>query len=81
MPNSPHSRPPASPRRGVLAKVTATIVALVSAAYLLNFGFGFIELLPDNAPIVGNLDEVFFTSALIASLAALGVNLPFLRNK
>lgn len=81
MPNSLQSSPPTSPRRGVLVKVSAAMVALVSAVYLSNPGFGVFELLPDNLPGVGNLDEAFFTTAFFASLAALGVNLPFLRSR
>ena len=81
MPNSLQSSPPTSPRRGVLVKVSAAMVALVSAVYLLNPGFGVFELLPDNLPGVGNLDEAFFQYAFFVSLAALGVNLPFLRRR
>ena len=81
MPNSLQSSPPTSPRRGVLVKVSAAMVALVSAVYLLNPGFGVFELLPDNLPGVGNLDEAFFEYAFLTSLAALGVNLPFLRRR
>ncbi len=81
MPNSLQSSPPTSPRRGVLVKVSAAMVALVSAVYLLNPGFGVFELLPDNLPGVGNLDEAFFEYAFLASLSALGVNLPFPRSR
>ena len=34
---------------------------LLSAMYLLNIGSGFIELIPDNIPIIGNLDEATAT--------------------
>ncbi len=33
------------------------IASLIGLVYLLNPGAGFIELLPDNLPLVGNLDE------------------------
>jgi hypothetical protein len=33
------------------------ILGIISALYLLNIGFGVIELIPDNAPIIGNIDE------------------------
>ncbi len=78
-PSSPLPRPPGSPRSSATAKAFAVLVALISAAYLLNPGFGVFELLPDNLPVVGNLDEAFFAYALLASLAALGLDLPFLR--
>jgi uncharacterized membrane protein YkvA (DUF1232 family) len=32
-------------------------IILASAVYLLNPGWGVFELLPDNLPIVGNIDE------------------------
>ena len=64
-----------------MVKVSAAMVALVSAVYLLNPGFGVFELLPDNLPGVGNLDEAFIQYAFYVSLAALGVNLPFLRRR
>ncbi len=31
--------------------------ALIGVIYILNPGSGFIELIPDNLPLVGNLDE------------------------
>jgi uncharacterized membrane protein YkvA (DUF1232 family) len=33
------------------------IMAVVGVAYILNPGAGVFELLPDNLPIIGNLDE------------------------
>ena len=38
------------------------LAAVVGVVYMLNPGAGFIEAIPDNMPIVGNLDEgVAFT--------------------
>ncbi len=53
-------------------------VALFSGFYLVNPTFGLFEMLPDNLPLVGNLDEAFFTLALVSALAWLGVKIPFL---
>lgn len=36
---------------------TVILMSLVGAVYLLNPGAGIFELLPDNLPIIGNLDE------------------------
>lgn len=33
------------------------LMGLFSVVYILNPGAGFLELVPDNLPIVGNLDE------------------------
>lgn len=50
-------------------------VGLVSAMYLLNVGMGFIELIPDNVPLVGNLDELTASILLLNCLAYFGLDL------
>ncbi len=55
----------------------AVIGLIVSVIYLANLSAGFIEI-PDNLPVVGNLDEVFFSGILFASLAQLGYEIPLL---
>lgn len=48
------------------------IVGIVGCIiYLLNPGMGFIEILPDNLPFVGNLDEGAVGSALILLIQSL----------
>ena len=55
---------------------------IVSAVYLLNIGFGIVEVIPDNTPIFGNLDEAAATALLINCLAYFGVDLGhFLKRK
>lgn len=56
------------------------IGVVISILFLLNLSAGFIEL-PDNLPIIGNLDEVFFSGLLFYCLAQLGVRLPGSRRK
>ena len=58
-----------------MKKLLIHVVGLTSLLYLLNIGVGVIELLPDNIPIVGNLDEVTATILLINYLRYLGINL------
>lgn len=41
-------------------------IGVIAVAYLLNFTFGLVEFLPDNLPIVGNLDEAVMTGVLIS---------------
>jgi len=41
--------------------------------YLINPTAGVLELLPDNLPQVGNLDEVAAMTGLLASLASIGL--------
>lgn len=66
---------------GCFGRMAAAAVLVVSGAYLVNPGFGFLEFLPDNLPVVGNLDEAFFTLAFVSALGALGIRLPFLRRR
>jgi hypothetical protein len=33
------------------------VLGLVAVAYLLNLTAGIVEILPDNIPLIGNLDE------------------------
>jgi len=43
---------------------TVYISALLSVVYILNPTAGFIEFLPDNIPLIGNLDEGAATIAI-----------------
>jgi hypothetical protein len=43
--------------------------------YLINPGMGILELIPDNLPIIGNLDEAGAAVLLIAALKYFGVDL------
>lgn len=48
---------------------------LLAAAYLVNLGAGIVEFVPDNLPIIGNLDEAGATLLLINCLSYFGVDL------
>jgi len=50
------------------------VVGLFSLLYLTNPGAGFVELIPDNFPVIGNLDEAAATTMLIAALAYFGLD-------
>jgi uncharacterized membrane protein YkvA (DUF1232 family) len=45
--------------------------AAVSVLYLLNPGAGVVEILPDNLPFVGNLDEAAFVGLLLSCVRGL----------
>lgn len=62
--------------RGCSSFGVALLGVFVSVLYLSNLTFGIVEI-PDNLPFIGNLDEVFFSGILFASLAKLGIRLPF----
>lgn len=47
------------------------VLGLVGLAYILNLGFGVIEFIPDNAPIIGNVDEAVATLLIVPLLKEL----------
>ncbi|WP_091507878.1 YkvA family protein [Flexibacter flexilis] len=52
------------------------VAGLLSTLYLINPTAGIFELIPDNIPFVGNLDEATAAFFLIESLNYFGFNLP-----
>ena len=44
-----------------MKSVVIAIIGIISLIYIINPTAGFIELIPDNFPIVGNLDEAAAT--------------------
>ena len=64
--------PAAQPRWG---RTLAWAALIVGAAYVLNPTFG-IDLLPDNLPILGNLDEAAAVFLVLGALRYLGIGLP-----
>ncbi len=56
------------------------LAGLASLIYLINPTAGIIEIIPDNMPIIGNLDEGTAAAVLLAALRYYGVDLTgFLR--
>lgn len=56
------------------------LAGLASLIYLINPTAGFFEIIPDNIPIIGNLDEGTAAAVLLAALRYYGVDLTgFLR--
>jgi hypothetical protein len=51
------------------------LMGLMAALYLINPTAGFFEILPDNLPFIGNLDEATATAILIAVLRYFGIDL------
>ncbi|MGB5157149.1 hypothetical protein [Desulfobacterium sp. N47] len=50
-------------------------LGLISICYLLNIGVGVIEVIPDNIPFVGNLDEGGAALLLLMCLRYFGFDL------
>ena len=55
--------------------LTVLLLGILSAMYLLNIGVGIIELIPDNVPFIGNLDEAAAATLLLNCLAYFGLDL------
>ncbi len=56
------------------------LAGLASLIYLINPTAGLFEIIPDNIPIIGNLDEGTAAAVLLAALRYYGVDLTgFLR--
>lgn len=50
-----------------MKRIAAILGIIISIIYLLNFTMGIFEI-PDNLPIIGNMDEFAASTLLIASL-------------
>ncbi len=55
--------------------ILAFLGALLSIVYLANPTLGTFELIPDNLPLVGNIDEVTITGLLLLCLGHLGIRI------
>ncbi len=66
--------------QSLVSRLMALIGIVISVLYLANLTFGVVEI-PDNLPLIGNLDEVFFSGLLFTCLARFGIHLPFAPKK
>ena len=62
-------------KRSLLQSIIVGSAGILAAVYVLNPGAGIIELIPDNIPIIGNLDEAAAVALLISCLSYFGVEL------
>ena len=58
-----------------MKSIVIAIIGIISLIYIFNPTAGFIELIPDNFPIVGNLDEAAATILLLSCLSYFGIDL------
>ena len=58
----------------IVQSIIAAGAGIFSLIYLLNPTMGLAELIPDNIPIFGNLDEAAATTILIAAFAYFGLD-------
>ena len=67
--------------RSCCGTVLACFGAALSALWLLNPQMGVFVEIPDNLPIIGNLDEAFFTMLFLGCLSYLGFEIPFISSR
>ena len=58
-----------------MKKIFIALAGFLSFIYLLNPTWGIFEILPDNLPLIGNIDEATATMVLIAALRYFGWDL------
>ena len=59
----------------VLKDVYVLVLGVLGVVYVLNPGAGFLELIPDNLPVIGNLDEATAVVFIIAALRYYNIDL------
>lgn len=59
----------------LLKEMLIIAFGVLAVIYLINPGFGVFELLPDNLPLVGNIDEGLATAILLAVLRYYGLDI------
>jgi uncharacterized membrane protein YkvA (DUF1232 family) len=64
------------PERPIWAKIVAWATIAAGTVYMINPTAGFVEMLPDNLPIVGNLDEAAVVFIMFSAMRYLGMRLP-----
>ena len=51
----------------MIKNILVAVAGLLSLVYLLNPGAGVFEIIPDNFPIIGNLDEAAAVAIILAA--------------
>lgn len=66
-----------------MKKLLVMLLGCLALLYILNPGAGVFELIPDNLPLVGNLDEAAAVALLLICLRYFGIDLTnlFRRNR
>ena len=72
----PQGEPVLPPERPGWARALAWATVALGTLYVINPTAGIFELLPDNLPIVGNLDEAAVLFIMFSAMRYLGMRLP-----
>lgn len=59
-----------------MKKIVVFCLGVLAALYILNPTAGLFEIIPDNLPFVGNLDEAAAVALLLMCLKYFGIDLP-----
>lgn len=59
-----------------MKKIVVFCLGLLSTLYILNPTAGLFEIIPDNVPFIGNLDEAAAVALLLMCLKYFGIDLP-----
>ena len=59
----------------ILKDIIVIFVGILSVIYLANPSVGIFEIVPDNFPIIGNLDEAAACALLLSVLRYFGIDL------
>lgn len=59
----------------MIKNIIVACIGVVSLIFIINPTAGFIELIPDNMPFIGNLDEAGATLLLISALAYFNIDI------
>jgi len=59
-----------------MKNIVVLLLGILGAFYLLNPGSGLFELIPDNLPLVGNLDDAAALVLLVMCLQHFDIQLP-----
>ena len=59
-----------------MKKIVVFGLGVLAALYILNPTAGLFEIIPDNLPFVGNLDEAAAVALLLMCLKYFGIDLP-----
>ena len=58
-----------------LKEMVIIILGIIAVIYLVNPTAGLIELIPDNFPVIGNLDEAGAVAILVNTLGYYGIDM------
>ncbi len=58
-----------------MKKILVALAGIIALLYLINPGMGVFELIPDNMPLIGNLDEAGAAVLLVAALKYFGIDI------